>query len=58
MSSKATVTYNNHAPYKALTVRWGFCGFFEFFLLPNRVHAHPSAALAQRTYPQNQGVPQ
>jgi hypothetical protein len=42
---------------KACTGRWGFCGFFkhfslaspqgqagfEFFLLPNRIHARPPA---------------
>jgi len=36
------------------TGRWGFCGIFEhfsgfeFFLLPSRVHARPSASNANR----------
>jgi hypothetical protein len=41
-------------PNKACTGRWGFCGIFKhfsgfgFFLLPNRIHAHPSASNANR----------
>jgi hypothetical protein len=37
-------------PNKACTGRWGFCGVFEhfprfeFFLLPSRIHARPSAS--------------
>jgi hypothetical protein len=42
------------AANKACTGRWGFGGFFEqfsgfgFFLLPNIVHARPSASNANR----------
>ena len=41
-------------PNKACTGRWGFCGIFEhfsgfeFFLLPSRVHARPTASNANR----------
>ncbi len=41
-------------PNTACTGRWGFCAIFEqfsgfeFFLLPNRVHARPSASNANR----------
>jgi len=41
-------------PNTACTGRWGFCGIFEhfsgfeFFLLPNRIHARPSASNANR----------
>jgi len=42
------------APNTACTGRWGVCAIyehfpgFEFFLLPSRVHAHPSASNANR----------
>jgi len=51
------ISKNNHPqtpPNKACTGRWGFCAVykhfsgFEFFLLPNRVHARPSASNANR----------
>jgi len=41
-------------PNKACTGRWGFCGIFKhfsgfgFFLLPNIIHARPSASNASR----------
>jgi len=44
----------SRTPNKACTGRWGFCGFFEyfsgfeFFLLPSRIHARPSAMLRER----------
>jgi hypothetical protein len=45
---------NKKQANKTCTGRWGFCGIlkhfpgFEFFLLPNIVHARPSARNANR----------
>jgi hypothetical protein len=45
---------NQKRANKACTGRWGFCAIykqfsgFKFFLLPNRIHARPSASNASR----------
>jgi len=52
--SSISACYWQTPPNKACTGRWGFCVIykhfsgFEFFLLPSRVHAHPSASNANR----------
>jgi hypothetical protein len=46
--------FNQTQANKARTGRWGFCGIFKhfprfkLFLLPNRIHARPSANNATR----------
>jgi hypothetical protein len=53
---------SNKLPNTACTGRWGFCAIykhfsdFEFSLLPNRIHARPSASNANRSAFHSKGL--